>query len=220
MVLLRTGATALAATPARREVFGGGGSPSPFRTSRATRQIADRDADAPNYKRTTQSQSKTATALERLYVFVVAGAEQREEPNPVKSSRALVSASLRLSTELSRFVQVLVIAYTQDSHSLSTPRACRSETLACCQTLSPYFSVTTNSGRPYRRFARKSRHFHYLARKNPAHFCHALSRVDAAHTRIVGHAVNGQHVGGRARVHIVLIGVSDDVVEAGDHYVL
>jgi hypothetical protein len=133
MVLLRAEATALAATPARREVFGGGGSPSPFRTSRATRQTADRDADAPNYKRTTQSQSKTATALERLYVSRVAGAEQREEPNPVKSSRALVSASLRLSTELSRFVQVRVIAYTQDSHSLSTPRACRRKHLSAAR---------------------------------------------------------------------------------------
>src|SRR2546423_6414272 len=114
-------------------------------------------------------------------------------------------ASVRLSTELSRFAScalLLIRKQTRAVNALSLPL----ETLACCQTLSPRCSRKTNSGRPYRRFVWKSRLFHHLARKNRTQICHAVSRIDAAHARIVGHAVNGQHVGRRARVNAVLIG--------------
>ena len=59
--------------------------------------------------------------------------------------------------------------------------------------------------------------FSPLSIKNPYTF---LSRVDAAHACIVGHAVYGEHIGRRARVHVVLLCELHEFVETGDHHVL
>src|SRR5678816_662480 len=46
------------------------------------------------------------------------------------------------------------------------------------------------------------------------------SRVDASHTRVIGHAVYRQHVRRGPCIDVVSIGKTTQIVEAGDHLVL
>src|SRR6185503_8868756 len=46
------------------------------------------------------------------------------------------------------------------------------------------------------------------------------SRVDASHTRVIGHTAYRQHVPRGPRVDVVRIGITTQIVEAGDHLVL
>src|SRR5215212_4813140 len=45
------------------------------------------------------------------------------------------------------------------------------------------------------------------------------TRTDAGGPRVVGHAVDSQHVGGRACIYVVVLGVLHHVVEARHHHV-
>src|SRR5438270_13468082 len=73
------------------------------------------------------------------------------------------------------------------------------------------------SARPYSRFQRKSRLFHNLAEKTSMFFS---SRINAAHSRVIGHAVNRQHVSSRSSVNRMGICVPAKVIETCDHRVV
>ncbi len=171
-VLLRAGATTLLGSPARRAgLCAGGDYPSTCRIRTHARPgKLNRDADAPNNKRTTQSQSRTATALDRQRP--VAGTEQREEPNPVKSSRALALPLRASQLNCLVFANARYCLYENGS-ALSTLRVHCQESTSFIKHVPHIVPETTNSGRPYLRFAWKSRQIHHLAVKNRARFCHA-----------------------------------------------
>ena len=46
------------------------------------------------------------------------------------------------------------------------------------------------------------------------------SRVDASHARVIGHTVYRQHVRRGPGIDVVRIGITTQIVEAGDHLVL
>src|SRR6185369_9263893 len=46
------------------------------------------------------------------------------------------------------------------------------------------------------------------------------SRVDTSHARVIGHTVYRQHVRRGPRVDVVCVGITTQIVEAGDHLVL
>lgn len=74
-----------------------------------------------------------------------------------------------------------------------------------------------NHARPYSTLERKSSPFHDLA---PLLFMFFRSRIDATHTRIIGHSVYGQHVGRGPGVHRMSVCVTTQIIETGHHFVL
>ena len=170
MVLLRAGATALAVSPTRRAGLCAGVCPSRSRT-----RLPEHGDSRPKTQtlQTTSVQPKVKVELlpPSNVARLVGGAEQREEPNPLRESAGASSASC--ASQLNCLVlQMRVTAYTQ-----TVTRCQRLEFVAgnfrFTSDTSPFCLRTTNTGRPYRRFAWKSRHFHNLARKIRTQFCHA-----------------------------------------------
>ena len=74
-----------------------------------------------------------------------------------------------------------------------------------------------NHARPYSTLKRKSSPFHDLA---PILFMFFRSRIDTAHPRIIGHTVYREHVCRGPCIDRMSIGITAQIVEAGDHLVL